>query len=223
MTFYYNLNIIALIAALNEEQTISSVVKGVLKYVNNVIVVDDGSKDTTFYKAKEAGAFVMRNEQPRGYDASLQKAFEEAQRRHADVIFTIDADGQHDTRDIPKILEPIIKGRADLVIGQRPRFTHLCERILAAYTKMRYGIKDPLCGFKAYSKKVCKQIGYFDTIGSTGTQLLIEAITQGFRVKFIPIHISERKDTSRFYIHRLRGNYNMCKSMFKILCVMPRR
>jgi len=209
--------ITVVIPCYNEGATIGDVVRNALTHVNEVIVVDDTSKDNSGESARAAGAHVIRNDVNRGYDGSIQKGFEEAIRRGADIILTMDADGQHRIEDIEPIVRPILAGEADVTIGQRPRLARLGETVFAMYTRAKFGIRDPLCGLKAYQREVYQAIGHFDTLKSIGTQLMVEAGLRGFRVKPVEIQIKPRSDESRFYVQTLRGNIKILQAMFRVM------
>ena len=107
-----------IIPAYNEELTIGSVVALAKKY-GDVLVVDDGSGDRTSEIAREAGAIVIRHNTNMGKGAALKTGFEYALSREYEIVVTLDADGQHNPDEIPLLMEPIIRGEADLVIGSR--------------------------------------------------------------------------------------------------------
>ena len=109
-------------AAYNEENTIRSVVDGLRHSgFERVIVVDDGSKDFTAAKATGAGAVVIRHTKNLGQWAALRTAFVEALRRNAGIVVTFDADGQHLPDTVPRLLEPLFKGIADVSVASRVR------------------------------------------------------------------------------------------------------
>lgn len=210
--------VIAVVPAHNEARTVDDVVRSLLPAVSEVIVVDDASGDGTGEIARQAGATMLRNETSRGYDGAIDRGFSEAARRGADIIMTFDADGEHDAKDIPTILAPILEGRADVVAGQRPRVRHWGEVIFASYTKMRFGIRDPLCGLKAYRRQVYDSVGFFDRVHSIGTELMLRARAKGYRIVLVPIVLHERMDDrSRFYFVRLRGNLNILGAMIRTI------
>ncbi len=209
--------IIAVIPALNEEATVGHVVLGTKRHVHEVIVIDDGSRDGTYQCAKEAGALVLRHEKPLGYSASLEDGLRTASTRGADILLTLDADGQHRFEDIPRLLAPILSGEADVVLGQRPKRTHFAEWIFALYTGIRFGIRDPLCGLKAYHRRVYDTVGHFDALDSIGTELFLRAVKKGFIVRSVPIELVARRDTSRFYRKRIRANLKIFRALLKIL------
>ena len=94
---------IACIPAFNEEKIIGELVKKSLSYVDKVIVCDDGSKDSTFHKAKNAGAEVIKHEKNAGKGAAMKTLFEYAKKNQADIVVTIDGDGQFLPEEIPKV------------------------------------------------------------------------------------------------------------------------
>lgn len=213
----FNQKIVVVIPAFNESKTVERVIKETKPYANEIIVVDDGSYDDTSLKAKKVGAIVIHHKKNQGYDASIEDGFREALKRKASVIVTFDADGQHQPEDIKRLTEPIITGKADIVIGQRQHAFPLSEKIFALYTNFRFGIKDPLCGLKAYTSKVYEGIGHFDTLGSMGTQLMIEALHRGFRIEFVPINVRPQVDRAHFYFNRLKTNYKILKATMKVI------
>lgn len=211
--------VIAVIPAYNEGKTIGRVVQELIPLVSEVVVVNDASKDNTKSEAESAGAFVVTHEVNKGYDTTINDGFKEASKRGATVIVTFDADGEHEAGDMEKILAPIREGRADLVLGQRPASRHWGERIFATYTKVRYGVKDPLCGFKAYKREVYDRVGFFDSVSSIGSELSLRAIRLGYNPAFVPItlHSREEGDSSRFYEFNFRGNMKLVKALYRIL------
>lgn len=111
--------IIAVIPALNEEKTIENVVLNVSKYVDNVVVVDDGSNDNTVARAQKAGALVLQHALNRGQGAALQTGQEFALGQSADFVLHFDADGQFVPEEIPYALDALQKSGADILFGSR--------------------------------------------------------------------------------------------------------
>lgn len=198
------------IPALNESATIKSIVEsaGVHGYP---IVVDDGSTDNTAELARQAGAIVFSHEKNRGYDATLNSGFKKAAELGSNIIITIDADGQHDPSLIQQFIDAIDAG-ADIVVGVRNRRQRFAENLFAWYTRLRFGIKDPLCGMKAYRISVYKALGHFDSYGSIGTELTIFAAMKGYSVEQIEFEVRERSGQSRFG-QILSGNYKIIRAM----------
>ena len=101
------------IPAFNEATTIAQVVLEAQKYANVVVVCDDGSNDMTGAIAKRLGADVVRHRRNLGYGSSIKSLFKRACELDADVLVTLDADGQHDPEEIPNVVKPIVQGAAD--------------------------------------------------------------------------------------------------------------
>ncbi len=178
--------ITAILPAYNEEVAIGSVVLRTKQYADRVIVVDDGSSDRTAEVARLAGAEVIRHQKNMGKGAALKTGFEalndlqseaylhisggmgpksgnESQNGHG-IIVTIDTDGQHDPADIPKLVEPILKGEADMVNGSRylngnkkdtPFYRRMGQKVLDAATNLDSGLSvtDTQSGFRAFSSQ----------------------------------------------------------------------
>ena len=177
----------AVVPALNEENTIGDVVKGLRSRVDEVIVVDDGSRDKTPAIAQREGAVVISHEKNAGYDKSIDEGFALAAKRGAGIILTFDADGQHNPDDIPRLIAPILTGKADLVVGRRPYKARITEYLFAFIARMKAGVDDPLCGLKSYDVKVYNDVGYFDRLASIGTELMFRAGKKGYRIAQIDI------------------------------------
>lgn len=110
---------IIVIPAYNEERTVAEVVREARAIANQVVVVDDGSRDRTGELARGAGALVIRHAVNRGVGAALGTGIEAAIRLGADVVVTMDADGQHRAIDAGTVFERVEKGDVELVIGSR--------------------------------------------------------------------------------------------------------
>lgn len=211
--------IIAVIPAYNECATVGDIVTRTRQYVDQVIVVDDASIDGSADAAEAAGAYVIRYDKNRGYNTVLNEGFGHAKNFGADIIITIDADGEHRPEDIPRFLTPLLEDRAQLTIGARSAFPQIAEYIYSFYSRVRFGVIDPLCGFKAYSRPVIDQFKRFDTMRVSGTEIAFLAIERGFIAENVPIPFLVRKndDTSRFYARRFYANLKILRAMFSIM------
>ncbi len=198
------------IPALNEAATIESGVKAASLY-GLPIVVDDGSNDNTSDIALNAGAIVVKHSQNCGYDCALNTGFAKAAELDVDLIITMDSDGQHDPSLIQTFVDKIDAG-GDVVLGIRNERQRFSEHLFAWYTNIRFGIKDPLCGMKAYRKSVYESLGHFDSYGSIGTELMIYAAKNNFRVRQVNIAVRERQDQSRFG-QVLAANYKILNAL----------
>lgn len=204
------------IPALNEEASIRGVVSRLLKY-GVPIVIDDGSKDLTGDVASEAGAIVIRHQANKGYDDAINSGFECAEKLGFEIVITMDADGQHDETMITKFAEEIVAG-AEVVIGIRNVKPRIAERLFAFIAKAKWGIDDPLCGFKAYGIKPYQKLGFFDTYGSIGTELAIFAAKNQYKIKQIPVQVKPRfnGDSPRFG-GSLKANFLILRSLLLAL------
>ncbi|MEM2984506.1 MAG: glycosyltransferase family 2 protein, partial [Candidatus Jordarchaeaceae archaeon] len=100
--------------AYNEEKTVAKVVQAALKYSEGVIVVDDGSTDSTYEEAKKAGATIVRHYRNLGKGVALKTGFKAALEMGADVVVVLDADLQHDPQEISKLLKTMESENADI-------------------------------------------------------------------------------------------------------------
>lgn len=198
------------IPALNEAASIAAVIRAATPY-GVPIVVDDGSTDATGELAASNGAVVVRHDKNRGYDGALNSGFARAAEIGYDIIVTVDADGQHDPSLIQRFVEAI-EGGADVVLGVRSRKQRLAEHLFALYSGWRYGIRDPLCGMKAYRRAVYVQLGHFDSCQSVGTELMTFAAKNKFRIAEVEFQVRERVGASRFG-HIVSGNYKIMRAM----------
>jgi glycosyltransferase involved in cell wall biosynthesis len=198
------------IPALNESATIAVIVEAVKKY-GVPIVVDDGSTDNTAELARQAGGFVVSHKFNRGYDTALDSGFKKASEFACEVIITLDADGQHDPSLINRFIERIDDG-AEVVVGIRSARQRLAELVFAWYTKNRFGIDDPLCGMKAYKTRIYRELGHFDSYGSIGTELMIFAAKNDYRIDQIPFKVRDRLGDSRFG-HIFSANYKIFRAI----------
>ena len=198
--------IIACIPVKNEENSIAKVIVKTMKYVDHVIICDDGSKDLTADIAEKLGSEVVRHERNLGYGAALGSLFSMA-RKEADIMVTIDGDDQHDPDDIPRLVEPIISGEADIVIGSRflnsskdsaPGYRQAGIKIITklAESSLDNGITDAQSGLRAYNKKALRLTKPGEMGMGASTEILIKAKDNGLNIKEIPINITYGEETS---------------------------
>jgi glycosyltransferase involved in cell wall biosynthesis len=191
-------NVIACIPAYNQEKSIEKVVQDTLKYVEHVLVIDDGSYDRTAEFAKRAGALVIRHVANLGYGAAVKSGFKMALRERADIVVTLDADLQHNPEDIPSLLNPILDGNAEIVIGSRinyednkmPTYRKAGVRFITKLVQYNgVPVKDAQSGFRAYSLKALRTILPNLTDSGYGliTESLAEASTYGLAIAEIPV------------------------------------
>lgn len=196
--------VIAAIPAYNEEKYIGTIVLKARQYVDEVIVVDDGSTDQTADVARLAGASVIHHQQNRGYGASVQTLLAEAKKRNPDVLVLLDADTQHNPDEIPNLITPVLAG-SDLVIGSRERqrgnipvYRHLGQRVLSHFSHILSGKKvvDSECGFRAFSPKAIAELKLRQQGMAISAETIAAAAERGLNVTQIPVSAIYTKDGS---------------------------
>ncbi len=113
------MKIIIGIPAFNEEKNIAGIISKLKRTTKDIIVCNDGSTDLTADIAEEMGALVINHEKNLGYGGAIRSIFLKAKDLNGDVLVTFDADGQHRIEDIDKVINPILEGQSDIVIGSR--------------------------------------------------------------------------------------------------------
>jgi glycosyltransferase involved in cell wall biosynthesis len=177
----------AVIAAYNEEKTVGKIVKELKQYVDEVIVVDDCSSDKTAKIAIENGAVVISNEKNLGQFKSLKKGMKIAK---GDIIVNLDADGEHNLKEIPKLLKPIIKDEAGLTIGKRKEIPRPSERWIDYMVKIKTKeFIDTGSGFRAIKKSLADKLE-LKGLCVCGI-LVLEALKYGAIIKQVPISVNE--------------------------------
>ena len=200
------MNIVVGIPAYNEEKNIASIIVKLKKIANTIIICDDGSTDATAEIAKELGAMVISHSKNQGYGAAIKTIFLEAKNKQVDVLITFDADGQHQIKDISKVLEPINLGNADVVIGSRflddktkiPTYRKIGVKLITQLTNITTGsnITDSQSGFRAYNKPALEKIIPTESGMGISTEILIKAQEKKLRITEVPIKILYEGNTS---------------------------
>ena len=189
---------IVIIPALNEEAAIGSIVKRSLQYVDDVLVIDDGSDDNTSKIASESGARVIKHPNNLGKGVSLKDAFGEVS--GYDIVVTIDGDGQHNPDEIPSLMGPVRDGSADLVNGSRylngfdeetPAYRRVGQRVLDIATNITSGtnVTDSQSGFRAFNGKTIKCYRFRDTGFGIESEMLADAAEHDLKIVEVPITV----------------------------------
>lgn len=194
-----------IIPAYNEEPTVAEVIAGIPAEAaglrSEVIVVVDGARDATATAAREAGALVCDVPVNRGQGAALRLGYWLARARGAQVIVTIDADGQYEAREIAVVIEPILSGRADFVTGSRRLGSELTTDasrhagviVFGALISLlvRHRITDPACGLRAMRSEVTAAV-VLEQPQYQASELMISAALHGYRLAEVPTTMRDR-------------------------------
>jgi glycosyltransferase involved in cell wall biosynthesis len=188
----------------NEEGMIKEIIDGCRPYADELLVVDGHSTDKTREIAEAAGVKVILDN-GKGKGAALRHA---ATVVTGDIIVFIDADGSHDPRDIPRLVEPIIKGEADHVSGSRliggsselhggfdECFRLMGSSFITACINWRFKVvlSESQNGFRAIRTDIIKQLGLEENITTIEQEMIMKTLKKGFRMAEVPTHEHKRK------------------------------
>lgn len=197
---------IIVIPAYNEEQTVGEVVRRAAGQADT-LVIDDGSTDRTREIARAAGARIVSHVVNRGLGAALGTGLAAALAHGAEVIVTLDADLQHDPEEMPRLVEPIVSGKADLVIGSRllpfstplnpsqpfsspmPWYRQFQNKTGNLVTYFLFGVRctDTQSGFRAFSRRAAEMIQIQTDGMEVSSEILQQAHRLGLRMVEVPI------------------------------------
>lgn len=194
--------IVAALPAYNEEKSIAKVIIGALRQVDKVLVVDDDSSDATAEIAEKLGAIVIKHERNLGKGGTVQTMFNWARTNHVDMLVTLDADGQHRPDEIPKVLSPVIEGRADICVGSRfleqasemPKYRRWGAGVIGGVVRSVSGLatKDTESGFRAYGRKALSVLRPSEMGMGAEASLLLQASEKGLAITEVPISVAYR-------------------------------
>ena len=192
--------------AYNEEKNIAKIIVGLKKTADQIIVCDDGSTDLTSRIAESLGAIVIKHPKNLGYGSAIRSIFLKAREINAEVLVTIDADGQHKIEDVKNIVKPVVDGQTDISIGSRfldkhdnaPKYRKLGINIITKVTNSSLSekITDSQSGFRAYNNKVLQALTPSDSGMGISTEILIKSSNLGFKIAEVPTEIQYDGDTS---------------------------
>jgi glycosyltransferase involved in cell wall biosynthesis len=193
------------IPAYNEEQAVADVIAEIPREAaglqTEIIVVVDGAEDKTAERAAAAGALVCDVPVNRGQGAALKLGYWLARVRGAQIIATIDADGQYEPEELGRVVEPILSGRADFVSGSRrlgaelttDRVRHLGVLVFGALFSLlvRHRVTDPACGLRAMRSELTAAV-VLEQPQYQASELMISAALHGFRLAEVPTTMRDR-------------------------------
>lgn len=201
--------ILVILPAYNEEKSIGSVIEDIRKHVPeaDVLVINDGSLDSTERVAKSKGALVIDLPFNLGIGAAMQAGYKFANREHYEIAVQCDGDGQHPPYQIKNLIAPLLENKADIVIGSRflGSFGYrssisrqigiiLFSWLLSIVTKTR--LTDTTCGFRALNKKALQSFSIYYPVDYPEVEALVLAHKEGLRITETPIRIFPRKQGS---------------------------
>jgi glycosyltransferase involved in cell wall biosynthesis len=208
--------ILVCIPAYNEEKNIANIVRKARNHADEVIVCNDGSSDNTAKFAIQEGASVINHPKNYGYGKTIRTLFQKALERKADIIVTLDSDGQHDPEQIPNIVEPILKNRFDIVIGSRfianehdvriPFYRSFGIRTITKFTRHASykNLTDAQSGFRGYSRHAIETMNLVEDGMQISTEILLRAGSNKLTITEVPVTINydvENSSTHNFLAH----------------------
>lgn len=215
-----HMRVAVVIPAYNEQESVGEVVERAKIHADLVIVVDDGSTDDTARAASSAGAIVLRHDKNKGKWAALRRGVGEALRLGADIVVTMDADGQHLPEEIPSLLSAL--HQADVAVGSRSRggmpfIRRLSNAITTGILRSVFGVRvgDSQCGFRAYRRRAAEVLITVESDGFEGeTESLVRLAKAG--MKFADVPVSTIYAGERSKIKATRDIYRFLKTVVKL-------
>lgn len=205
-----------IIPAYNEEENISNVIKRIPSFVNEIIIVDDGSVDNTSDIVSRHDVKLIKHEKNLGKGEALKSG---AKLATEDILVFIDGDGQHDPSEINSLVSPIIQKKADIVIGHRNlkeaplarKFSNFMARFaIGVFTDQE--VKDPLCGFRAISKEVFDNLSVTKKGYEVEFDMIFEALNNNSKITNIPVSVDYKVGRSSITV---KDNIKITSFVFK--------
>jgi glycosyltransferase involved in cell wall biosynthesis len=228
---------IAIVPALNEEAAIAQVIDEIRAYdpALEIVVIDDGSPDRTAQAARAAGAHVLRLPFNLGIGGAVQTGFRYAYENGFELAVRVDGDGQHDPAQLAAVVDPVVRGEADIVVGSRylgpagegyrstvPRRVGI--RILARIVSLLAGqrITDPTSGFQALNRKAITLFAADYPHDYPEVEALVLLLRHRLRLREVPIAMRPRAG-GRSSIRTLSSAYYMVKVLLALFVGTFRR
>ena len=217
----------ALIPAYRASSTVGSVVTGASRYVSLVLVVDDGSSDGTAEAARTAGAQVLRLPRNRGKGAALRAGFAELLGARVSAVVTLDADGQHDPSEIPRLVERWHDTGAQLVIGSRQsheagmrpvrRFGNRFSRLALSWFA-GVPVPDGQSGFRLYDARLLRELRLAGSRYELESEVIVRAARRGLRIEHVPIRLTRIEGTPTSHFRPWTDTARICVAVVRSRC-----
>jgi glycosyltransferase involved in cell wall biosynthesis len=178
------MRVTAVLPAYNEAGRVGHTVRQVAPYVDEVLVIDDGSRDATACEAEAAGARVIRQGQNQGYIAAIKTGFAAAA---GDIVVTIDADGEFAATNVPALIAPIVALEADMVQGRRSSVPRPSERALTFLAGLRAPVGDSGTGLRALRTDLARELSL--KASCICGIFALEVVYLGGTIKEVPIYL----------------------------------
>ncbi|MFW5978131.1 MAG: glycosyltransferase family 2 protein [Halohasta sp.] len=223
-----DLSVLAIVPAYNEAETIADVVTETSRYVDKVVVIDDASTDGTASRAREVADGVVTHPRNMGVGGAVHTGYLVGVREAFDVVVQIDGDGQHDPADIPRFLERIVDGEADMVVGSRWLNDSHREYSLVRRAGIRFftwevntladlDITDVTSGFRAYTTELLADLSRPEN-SHWALEQTLETSRKGYRIVEISTPMPPETDGSQFDLGTfLKYPPRMIKTTMKVL------
>jgi len=224
--------IIIVLPAYNEEKVIGKVINKLKRTIGNlpkqqyeIVVVDDCSFDNTLEVIKGKGVTVLRHIINRGLGGALKTGFNYARSQNADILVSMDSDGQHEPSDIKKLIVPILESKADIIIGKRniremPFDRKIITFFSSLFTLLFFGIwcSDTQSGFRTFSKKAINNIEIKTQRMEVSSEFFSEIAKHKLKFMEVPIKVIYTEYS------RLKGqpNLNSIKILLRLLLRLAR-
>jgi len=218
------MKICAIIPAFNEAEAIADVIRGIKRFGVDAIVIDDGSTDETSLIAEKEKAHVIHHPQRSGKGLSLKRGFDYALKQGYDLVFTIDADGQHDPADIPGFLGKIKAPGCSAVIGNRmnspkdmPFIRVITNKFMSSVISAicRQHIADTQCGYRLFTSDAIAGIDIRSHKFEIESEILIKLAKAGFRIDSIPVKSIYAGETSK--IRPVRDTFRFVRFILNMI------
>jgi glycosyltransferase involved in cell wall biosynthesis len=197
---------VVVIPALNEERRIQEVVRECRKYVSEVWVIDDGSRDSTKVKAESEGARVIQHESNLGKGMAIRTALETFLKSKYEFLIFMDADGQHDPSFIPQFLQSARQTNAEIILGNRmlstedmPFVRRWTNRLMSELISwaIHQPVPDTQCGYRLLTRRFVAEFRPTTYRFDLESEMLLQASRNEFFIRSLPISTIYRDGVSR--------------------------